>query len=139
MANTGYRLEDVDFVTIREDLYDAGYHPEDGPQNPVYGSHYFIVAATVKGARYQSKVVFSNNKHIVVTPEPDGQDWIHWDEDTQAVHQAEATAEWLNRMVKQGVKLDPNKWERIQGCYGSPAWDESLEVEIERAAEEGSW
>lgn len=62
-------LADVVSIDVRCDLFDAGFHPEDGPGLPYgsnnhYGEVFYIEAETPNGFRFQSTQVFSDGLHL---------------------------------------------------------------------------
>lgn len=123
------RLEDVKFVDVREDLYYAGYHPEDGPQNPVHGSAYFFVGETPDGYRFQLDHVMSDNCHL----ESSEEGFHYFVRDTTVTARVEALMKKIQAHLDGGGRLDPLHWAPIQGCYGSAGWDESAELALEMA------
>lgn len=133
-------LDDATLVGIQEDLYDAGYHPEDGPGLPYgsnnrYGSIFTLVAEAPSGARWVNTAIrFSNNLRI----ESDEEGFPHWAQDWNAGEQAGDLATYIQAFLDRGGKLNPKCWEPVQGRYGSEAWDEGLELMLEAEAD-GRW
>ncbi len=99
---------------VRSDVY-AGAFNEDGdcPDELAY----YVVVENERGVRYASTVSFTTQDY-----------WQRGE--------AEARAEAFCAKVQSALAsgADPTKssrWTRIQGCYGSAAWSETEELELE--------
>ena len=139
-----FKLNSATVIEVRDEWYDAGYHPEDGPGLP-YGSNnrqgsvYQIIAEDPNtGARWINEVCFSDGLHIEYSDECQDCGWVFGN--PNALAQATDYAAFIQAHVNRGGKLDEKRWTPIQGCYGSAAWDEQAEIDLERRElEEESW
>jgi len=121
----GFRLEDAKRIWPREIIYEAGRAGED---NSIVESFlYYVVAETPMGARFRHDFIFNSTKHH------DDCEFGCWTRDREGdSDRCEAFANRIQAHLDAGGSLDPTHWTSIQGSYCSEAWDESLELELER-------
>jgi hypothetical protein len=98
---------------VRSDVY-AGPVNEDGERPDELS--YYVVCENERGERFASTVTFTTEEFWHGTAEP----------------RAEAFCAKVTEALAAGA--DPTKssrWYRIQGCYGSAAYSEKLELELD--------
>jgi hypothetical protein len=98
---------------VRSDVY-AGRVNEDGERDEELA--YYVVCENERGARFASRLMFTTEEH--------------WHGTAKA--RAEAfCAKVETAITKGGNPTTSDKWCSIQGCYGSAAWDEKAELELD--------
>lgn len=113
------------FFTVREWDFLAGRSNEDNTE--MIGTQYCVVAEDQEGYRWQHSFTFMSGDMVF-----DDLGFNHWRQDRKSdVSRAEALIARIEAHLKAGGSLNPEHWNQIQGCYGSMAWDESLEVALE--------
>jgi hypothetical protein len=98
---------------VRSDVY-AGPVNEDGERPDELS--YYVVCENERGERFASTVTFTTEEFWHGTAEP----------------RAEAFCAKVTEALAAGA--DPTKssrWYRVQGCYGSAAYSEKLELELD--------
>jgi hypothetical protein len=99
---------------VRSDVY-AGAFNEDGERNEELA--YYVVCENERGERFASAIAFTTEKF-----------WPHG----AAEQRAEAFCVKVAKALAAGA--DPTKspkWHRIQGCYGTAAYSNALELELD--------
>ena len=99
---------------VRSDVYAGTTQNEDGETREELS--FYVVCEDERGARYASSLSY--------TTEDFSRD------------EAEARVRAFGAKVEVGLRegADPSKsdkWHRIQGCYGTAAWSETDELELE--------
>ncbi len=101
---------------VVSDVY-AGAINEDGERDEELA--YYIVCENERGERFASNVEFTTVK-------------FGHNRNGAAEKRAEAFCAKVAKALRAGA--DPtksSKWHRIQGCYGSAAWSNKLELELD--------
>lgn len=98
---------------VRSDVY-AGEFTEDGDRREELS--YYIVCEDERGYRFRSHACFTTDEFSR----------------DEAQGRANALCERVNAFLAQGHSpVASPKWTPIQGCYGSAAWDETAELDLE--------
>jgi hypothetical protein len=104
---------------VRSDVY-AGQVNEDGERPDELC--YYVVCENEMGVRFRS------HKHF--TTEDLGR--------AAAEGSAESFCEHVTKFLAKGMTpVRSEKWSRIQGMYGSPAWSDAYEIELDARDLEG--
>lgn len=116
---------------VREWDFLAGRSNEDNTE--IIGTQYCVVVEDQEGYRWLHHHVFMSGEMIF-----DDDGFNHWHQDRKAdAGRAQALADRIKAHLEAGGSLNPEHWVETQGCYGSAAWDESLEMALE--AQEDRW
>lgn len=118
---------------VSEELFNAGRCPEFG--TVVEGTRFVVEVETPEGFRFRHSRIFMTSHWVEQECFP------YWQHNLVAdMDNAQHLADRINARLANGGKLAPEHWTPVQGRYGSAAWDEMAELELElREEEESHW
>lgn len=104
-------------IFVREWLRDSGVRTEDGDTVVVIDR--MIIAMDARGAQFELNHRFPGHAEWKEQGEDYGVSVRNGD-----IKAAEALAHKIERHLAAGGKLNMDHWQRVEGAYGSEAWQE---------------
>ena len=120
------KLTDVTEVYCCDELFDAGVRPDDGQRQE--GLRAVVEVETPDGFRWRHNRAFVTSGWVT-GPDTGESRWIN--RISYDMAQANRLVRRVRMHLLRGGKLDRQHWYPVQGRYGSAAWDECSQFDLE--------